>query len=144
MTTSPEVDVEDLVIAYLSAQNIVPAGQIAARMVDNPELPFVLVVRVAGDDDYIVDYSTVSVHSFNTDQTSASDTARSVHHAMRQLRSRTPVTMPDSSVVIPYGPAKTEQTPIYVQWEPSGGGAVMDRYVARYLIPLRLPSITRF
>ena len=142
--SAPEIDVEDLVIAYLNAQNIVPAGQISARMTPTPVLPFVLVQRVAGDDDYIVDYATVSVHSFNVDQTSASDIARAAHHAMRQLRAKTPVTMPDSSVVTPYGPCKTEQTPIYIEWEPSGGGAVMDRYVARYRINVRLPAITGF
>jgi hypothetical protein len=144
MTAAPEVDVEDVVIAYLTAQNIVPASQISGRMVDNPPLPFVLVQRVAGGDDYIVDHATVSVHTFHMDQTSASDTARSIHHAMRQFRAKTHVTMPDSSVVIPYGPARTEQTPIYLEWEPSGGGAVMDRYVARYLIDLRLPTIQAF
>ena len=142
--SAPEIDVEDLVIAYLNTQNIVPAGQISARMTPTPVLPFVLVQRVAGDDDYIVDYATVSVHSFNTDQTSASDTARAVHHVMRQLRSKTPVTMPDNTVITPYGPCKTEQTPIYIEWEPSGGGAVMDRYVARYRINVRLPAITGF
>lgn len=142
--TSPEIDIEDVVIAYLTAQDIVPAGQVAGRMPDQPPLPFILVQRVAGDDDYIVDYPTVSVHSFNVDQTSASDIARDVHHAIRQLRSKTPVTMPDDSVVIPYGPAKTEQTPIYIEWESEGGGAVMDRYVARYRLGLRLPSIAGF
>jgi hypothetical protein len=144
MTTAPEVDVEDLVIAYLTAQNIVPGGQVSSRMLDNPPLPFVLVQRVAGGDDFIVDHATIQIDSFNMTQTSASDFARSIHHAMRQLRAKTPVTMPDSSVVIPYGPTTTEQTPIYMPWEPSGGGAVLDRYVARYLINLRLPSITAF
>ena len=144
MTVAPEVDVEDLVIAYLTAQNIVPAGQVSSRMLDNPPLPFVLIQRVAGGDDYLVDHPTVSVHTFNLTQTAASDVSRQIHHAMRQLRAKTPVTMPDSSVVIPYGPARTEQTPIYMPWEPGGGGAVMDRYVARYLINLRLPSISAF
>lgn len=144
MTVAPEVDVEDLVCTYLVAQNIAPAAQIAARMPATPTLPFILVQRVAGDDDYLVDHPTVQIDSFNSDQTSASDTARAVHHAMRQLRPKTPVTMPDNSVVIPYGPCKTDQTPLYLQWEPSGGGAVMDRYVARYRINLRLPAISGF
>lgn len=139
---SPEVDIEDFVIAYLDTFNLVPTGQISGRMPDQPTLPFILVQRVAGDDDFIVDYPTVSIHSFNTTQTSASDTARAVHHAMRQLHPKTLVTMPDSSIVNPYSLCKTEQTPIYVEWEPGGGGSVMDRYVARYRINLRLPSIT--
>lgn len=140
--SSPEVDAEDFVIAYLTAQNILPAAQIAGRMPAVPTLPFILVQRVAGDDDFIVDYPTISVHSFNTDQTSASDVARTVHHTMRQLHPKTAVTMPDNSTASPYSLCKTEQTPIYVPWEPSGGGAVIERYVARYRINLRLPSIT--
>lgn len=141
---TPEVDVEDFVIAYLVSLNLVPAAQISGRMPETPKLPFVLVQRVAGGDDWLVDHPTVSIHSFHTTQTAASDTARSIHHAMRQLRAKTPVTMPDSSIVTPYGPVRTEQTPIFVEWEPSGGGATLDRYVARYLIDLRLPSIPGF
>ncbi|WP_136244767.1 hypothetical protein [Mycobacterium intracellulare] len=140
--TSPEIDVEDFIAAYLVAEGLLPAPQISARLEPEPTLPFILVQRVAGDDDYLVDYPTVSVHSFAENQTAASDLARSAHHLMRQLRPKTPVTMPGNIVVTPYGLTKTEQTPIYVAWEPGGGGAVMDRYVARYRINLRLPSIT--
>lgn len=142
--SSPEVDVEDLVIAYLITQNIVSSSNVSTRMPDNVTPPFVLVQRVAGGDDWIVDHATISIHSFANDQTTASDTARSVHHAMRQLRAKTPVTMPDSTVVTPYGPTVVEQTPIFLEWEPTGGGTVLSRYVARYLIAVRLPSITSF
>lgn len=142
--SAPEVDVEDLVIAYLSSLSLVPTGQVAAALPPTPPTPFVLVRRVAGGDDYIVDYATIQIDSFDTTITAASDTAREIHHAMRQLRSKTPVTMPDSSVVIPYAPTITEQTPIFLEWEPSGGGAVLSRYVARYRISVRLPSITAF
>lgn len=141
MTVS-EVDIEDFIIAYLVGLDVLTADQIAGRMPPVPTLPFALVQRVAGDDDFIVDYPTVSIHSFNVDQTSASDTARAIHHAMRQLHPKTVVTMPDNTMVSPYSLCKTEQTPIYLPWEQSGGGAVMDRYVARYRINLRLPSIT--
>lgn len=139
-----QTDVEDLVIAYLSPFLIVPQGQIAGRIPVNPPTPFVLVQRVSGGDDWIVDYPTVSVHSFDVDQTSASDIAWAIHQKMRQLRAKTPITMPDNSVVTPYGATTVEQTPIYVEWEPSGGGATLDRYVARYNIPLRLPAIPGF
>lgn len=139
--SAPEVDVEDFVIAYLTGSDIVPAAQISARMLDQPPLPFVLVQRVTGDDDFIVDHPTFDVESFDATQTGASDIARSVHHAMRQLHPKTLVTLPDDTQVSPYGLCKTEQTPIYVPWEPSGGGAVMERYVARYRLNLRLPSI---
>lgn len=141
---APETDVEDLVIAYLTSQSIVAAGHIAAKVPADVVAPFILVQRIAGGDDFIVDHATVSVHSFHTDQTSASDVARSVHHAMRQFRAKTAVTMPDGSIASPYGPCRTQQTPIFVPWEPEGGGTVLSRYVARYLIDIRLPSIAAF
>lgn len=143
---APEIDVEDLVIAYLSVLNIVAAGQITARWAFNQPIPVVLVQRVAGGDDFIVDYATVDIDSFNADQTSASDLARTVHHAMRQLNAKTVVSMPDGSTVSPYGPTTIEQTPIYIPWEVGGGesGAVTDRYVGRYRINLRLPAIKGF
>ncbi|TDH48491.1 hypothetical protein E2F47_23530 [Mycobacterium eburneum] len=142
--SAPETDVEDFVIAYLVAQGILPAASISGRMPAQFRPPFVLVQRVAGGDDFIVDHATVSIHSFAADQTAASDLARDVHHAMRQLRPKITVTMPDGSIVNPYGPTRTEQTPIFVSYEPEGGGTVVSRYVARYLIDLRLPSITAF
>jgi hypothetical protein len=139
--TAPEVDVEDVVIAYLTGLDL--GVTVSAKMPSVPPLPFVLVQRVAGGDDWIVDYATVSVHSFAEGQTDASTIARTVHHAMRQLHSQTTVTVDGGSVNV-YAPVEVEQTPIYLEWEPTGGGTVLSRYVARYIIRLRLPSITGF
>jgi hypothetical protein len=136
-----EVDVEDVVIAYLSSLCIVPAGQVSARMPSTPAMPFILIQRVAGGDDFIVDSAAISVHAFNSDQTGACTVAEKVRHAMRQLTPKTPVTMTDGSVVIPYAPTYTELAPVFLEWEPSGGGLVLSRYVARYNVRVRLPSI---
>jgi hypothetical protein len=137
--TNPELDVEDFVITYLTEQGILPAGQIAGRMPPQLNTPFVLVQRVAGGDDYIVDSATISVHSFANVQTDASTIARTVHHAMRQLHPATVITVDGNNWnIYRY---TTEQTPIFMEWEPSGGGTVMSRYVARYRIDVRLPSI---
>jgi hypothetical protein len=137
--TAPEVDVEDLVIAYLTSQNLVPAGQVAAALPPVLPTPFVLVRRVAGGDDYIVDHATIQIDSFHTTITGASGTARDINHAMRQLHAKTVVAVDGASWNI-YR-CVTEQTPIFLEWEPSGGGAVLSRYVARYRIDVRLPSI---
>lgn len=142
--TSPEVDVEDMVIAYLVSQGILSARQISARMPDEITPPFILVQRVAGGGDWLVDRATFDLDTFGADQTSASTIARAAEHALRQLRSKTKVTMPDSSVVVPYSPTEVIQTAVFVPWEPGGGGAVMARYVGRYHINLRLPSIPSF
>lgn len=139
MTTSPELDVEDFVIAYLTAQGIVPAAQLAARMPPVVTPPFVLVQRIAGGDDRIVDHATIQIDSFNMDQTSASDTARAIHHAMRQLHPKTVVTA-DSNTWNIYS-CSTELAPFFEQWAPSAGGAVLSRYIARYVIDVRLPKI---
>jgi hypothetical protein len=139
---SPELDAEDFVIAYLTSQNTVQVGSISTRMPAKLSLPFVLVQRVAGGDDWIVDYATVQVDSFGADQDSASDMARAVHHAMRQLHAKTTVTVDGA----PWGVyrCQIEQTPLYLQYQESGGGAVSDRYVARYRLDIRLPSVSRY
>ena len=136
MTTSPELDAEDFVIAYLTNQGIVAAGQVAARMPPVIVPPFVLVQRIAGGDDWIVDHATVQIDSFNMDQTSASDVSRAIHHAMRQLHAKTVVNVGGANWNI-YRCA-TEQSPIFVEWAPS---AILSRYVARYVIDIRLPKI---
>lgn len=141
--SAPEVDVEDLVIAYLTSVNLVPDGQVAAALPPIPPTPFVLVRRVAGGDDYIVDHATIQIDSFGTTLTAASDTAREVNHAMRKLRPQVNVTLPGGYIVHVYH-LVVEQTPLFLEWEPSGGGAVLSRYVARYRIDVRLPSIPGF
>jgi hypothetical protein len=137
--TNPELDVEDFVVAYLTGLGVLAAGQIAARMPSELTPPFVLVRRVAGGDDWIVDYATIQVDSFANVQTDASTVARTAHHAMRQLHAKTVVSVDGNNWNI-YRCA-TEQTPIFMEWEPSGGGLVMSRYVARYNIDVRLPGI---
>lgn len=137
--TSPELDAEDFVIAYLTSLNAVAVGSISARMPAQVALPFVLVQRVAGGDDWIIDSATVSVHSFGADQDSASDMARGIHHAMRQLHAKTAVTV--DGAVWSINRFAVEQTPIYLEYQESGGGAVSDRYVGRYILDIRLPAI---
>jgi hypothetical protein len=136
---SPELDAEDFVIAYLTSVNAVAVGSISTRMPAKVSLPFVLVQRVAGGDDLIIDSATISVHSFGADIDSASDMARTVHHAMRQLHSKTAVTVDGS--VWSINRCQIAQTPIYLDYQEGGGGAVSDRYVARYILDIRLPSI---
>lgn len=143
MSDASEVDVEDFVIAYLTAQNVIGSGSVSARMPTVPRLPFALVQRVAGGDDFIVDHATIAVNTFDSDQTSASTIARNIHHAMRKISPKTVVTAFDGSTVNVYR-CVTEQTPLFLEWEPTGGGTVLSRYVARYIIDIRLPAIPGF
>ena len=132
----PEVDVEDLVITYLSP--LVNAGSCAARVPAAPPLPFILVQRVAGGDDYITDHATVSVHAIADTQTAASDLSRQAHHLMRRLHPQDAVWVNGQAVTVNH--VEVEQTPIFVDWD----DPILMRYVARYRIDLRLPAIPGF
>jgi hypothetical protein len=136
---APEVDVEDLVMAYLAP--LIDAGVMAAcaaRMPQDPPLPFVLVQRVAGGDDYLWDHATVSVHSVAEHQTTASDVARRVHHRMRHLHPQEPADVNGQVAAITW--ISVQQTPMWVDFQ----DPVLRRYVARYEIDVRLPAIPGF
>lgn len=138
-TSAPEIDVEDLVIAYL--QPLVNAGQVlavSARMPENPVMPFILVQRVAGGDDYIWDHATVSVHSFSNTQTSASDVARAAHHMMRALDPKVTVDVDGCAAQVTH--IEVSETPMWRDYD----DPLIMRYVARYLIDVRTPAIPRF
>lgn len=130
----PEVDVEDVVVAWLSGK-VIDEGSCRTRMPHEPPMPFVLVQRIAGGDDWITDEPTVSVHSFDTDQTSASDLARRVHHRIRTLTAKESVRLDDREVSVNY--LRVQQSP---QWQDYQDPIIM-RYVARYEIDLRLPPV---
>jgi hypothetical protein len=61
---------------------------------------------------------------------------------MRRLHSKTSVTADGSAWSV--NRCTIEQTPIYLEYQESGGGAVSDRYVARYRLDIRLPSIAGY
>lgn len=135
---TPEIDVEDFTVAWLGTWNLVPAGQVAARTPVVLPLPYILVQRVAGGDDYITDKATISIHSFHNTETGASDIARGVHHAMRTLSPKTLVKV--NGVYVTMNRIEFEMAPIFEQWE----DPVVMRYVARYVIDVRLPLIPLF
>lgn len=77
---------EAVVVAHLT-----PTPGIAGVSVELPQpvltqLPFVLVTRVSGGDNYVTDQATVDVDVFNTTRALASVTARIVHARMMALR----------------------------------------------------------
>lgn len=77
---------EAVLIAYLA-----PTPGIAGVSVELPQqvltqLPFVLVTRVSGSDNYITDSATVDVDVFNSTRALAAVTARIIHARMMGLR----------------------------------------------------------
>lgn len=136
--SQPEIDVEDFVTAWLMEWNIVPAAQISARLPAQLPLPYILVQRIAGGDDYITDSATIQVDSFAITQTAASDIAREVNHAMHCLSPKTIVVV--NGVQTSMNHIEFEQTPIFLDFE----DPVVFRYVARYVIDVRIPLISNF
>ena len=136
--SGPEIDVEDFVVAYLASQSIVPSGQVSARLPVELPLPYILVQRVAGGDDYIWDHATIQVDSFHNSETAASDIARAAHHAMRSLSPKTIVVVNGVNATMNH--IEFEQTPFWLDYE----DPIVMRYLARYVIDVRLPAIPGF
>jgi hypothetical protein len=77
---------EAAVVGYLA-----PTPGVAGVSVELPlqlltQLPFVLVTRVSGADNYITDSATVDLDVFNTTRALAAVTARIIHGRMMRLR----------------------------------------------------------
>lgn len=77
---------EAVVVAYL-----LPTPGIAGVSVELPrdvltQLPFILITRVSGGDNYVTDQATVDVDVFNTTRALTAVTARIVHARMMGLR----------------------------------------------------------
>lgn len=79
-------DIEAVVVAYLgSTPGVVGAAVELPPTVIN-QLPFVLVTRSGGSDDYITDSASADVEVFHATRAQASASARTVHGRMMQLR----------------------------------------------------------
>lgn len=118
-------DVEELVVEWLStlgaASVMRPAGGV---------LPFRLVKRVAGGDDTITDRPVISVHTFDTDYTSASVEARLTHNRMLALRPWVRVNITHGEVWADY--VDTHEGPHWEYYDQT-----VHRFVATYEIGLR-------
>lgn len=119
-------DVEAAVVAYLPVQ--VPS--LVGVSVELPNdlktrVPFALVTRVGGSDDYITDTALVDVDVFGTTRVQALEAARAVHNAMMHLRHSSV-----NGVLIDL--VETETGPSWVNWA--------DENVQRYVMSYRIDS----
>lgn len=106
-------------------------------MPPRPPLPFILINRLTGGDDWVTDYPCVSIHCFNASRTLASDTARVMHKQMKDLDPRLPIQMSDGSYVsVDY--VFVDEAP---HWEFYEDNEIW-RYCGRYHIDLRLNQTT--
>ena len=122
------VQAEEFVVAYLTA--LFP--NVGVEMEASPPLPFYLVNRVTGSDDMVSDYAVVSVHSFATSRTAASDAATAVHTEMKLLTAKTSVVVQGSAFGVDF--LSVVETPHHVDYDDK----TVRRYVGRYRLGLRL------
>jgi hypothetical protein len=123
-------DVEALLVGYLT-----PIPGVVGVSVELPHaalsmLPFVLVTRVSGGDNYITDSATVDVECFHSSRFLASEIARTVHAAMMLLR-HTAV----AGVLVDY--VETITGPQWIDYDDEN----LQRYLASYLIESRVCAV---
>jgi hypothetical protein len=127
-------DVEELVVSYLKASGLV---NVSAEMPPTPPLPFYLINRLDGGDDWVTEYPCVSIHCFDSTRTLASDAGRAMHKIMKNLTAKIPILMSDGSYVnVDYVYVVESPT-----WRPYEDKTIW-RYCGRYHIDLRLNQTT--
>lgn len=120
-------DCEELVVSYLSDT----FSNVSVEMATNAPLPFILVTCLDDPEDMVTAEATMSVHTFNTDMTTASSVARQMHIQMKNLLSK-PVHMSDGSYAS-IDHIEVIEGPHWVDY----GSKEIWRYVARYCIGRR-------
>lgn len=123
-------DVEALLVAYLT-----PTPGVRGVSVELPQdvltqLPWILVNRVSGGDDYITDTATVDVESFHDNRGDARTLARTVHALMMRLR-HTAV----NGVLV--DSVETITGPQWINYDDEN----LKRYVASYLVESRVCAV---
>lgn len=119
-------DVEALVIAWLG--EVSQLNGVAVKMPESPALPFALVTRTSGADDYVTDRAVVDVEVFAADRTSSYNVAAIVHAAMLTLRGKTAAGMRADYVDVITGPAWMDY-----------GDELLQRHLMSYRIESRAP-----
>lgn len=124
--TAPQV--EEFLITYLRQW----FTNVRTEMPNSPSWPFYLVNRVAGGDDLISDYPTVSIHAFHTNRLAAADAADAMHAKMKALNAKTTVVVRGHNVGVEY--VEVVETPMWHDYNDPN----IKRYCGRYKFGLRL------
>lgn len=119
-------DVEAVLVTFLSAVPGIAAA--AVKMPEKPPLPFVLITRISGGDDYVTDRAVVDVEVFTADRTTSSDMARTIHGQMLTLRHMTV-----GGVLVDYVDVLTG--PTWMDY----GDELLQRHLMSYRIESRAP-----
>lgn len=99
-------------------------------------LPYIMVHRVGGGDDRLVDKGRYQIHTFAATKVAAQELASRVHRRMQllagQFTDSKAVTI--STGVVAADNVTTEEGPVYIQWVNDNS---IYRYVATYVVELR-------
>ena len=128
-------DVEELLVSFLS-----PLGQCGTVMPPMPTMPYILISRLSGGDDWVTEEATVSVHCFHSSRSLAAEFSRTVHNQMKNLLARTPILMSNGSYAnVDY--VYVIESPAWRDYEDK----TIWRYCGRYRIDLRInPKLTPY
>ncbi|MGH3439975.1 MAG: hypothetical protein ACRDRN_26470 [Sciscionella sp.] len=118
-------DVEALLVTYIGG--ITGIAGASVELPNMPSLPFALITRIGGGDDYITDSPQVDIDIFNTTRATALATARIVHAQMMELR-HTAV----NGVLVDH--VETITGPMWVNYQDE----TLQRYVASYRVDSRV------
>lgn len=119
-------DVEAVLVAFLTPMSELKG--VGVRMVEATQLPFCLITRVSGGDDYVTDRAVVDVEVFAADRTSSFNVARDVHAQMLTLRHTTVAGVLIDYVDVINGPAWMDY-----------GDELLQRHLMSYRIESRAP-----
>lgn len=121
-------DIEDVAVAYV--RDLFPVGSCrAGEMPNNPNYPFCLVTRVAGDDDKVTDYPSIDVDLFDRagNYTSLSTLARQLHKRMVQWSNKITVVL-DTGERVRIDRCLTAQAPILEDYDDDSLVRMVGRY----------------
>lgn len=124
-------DVEEFLVAYLSP--LQPLGSVSIEMPKEPPMPFILINRLSGGDDYVTDTGTVSIHCFSTSRSLAAYEARRMHLMMKSLHPRLSVAL-SGGVFASADYVEVIETPAWQDYQDN----TIWRYCGRYKVDLRL------
>ena len=125
-------DVENFLVQYLSP--LAPPGQVSIYMPPNPPMPFFLVNRISGGDDYVTDEAVVSIHCFNKTRSLAAQSARRMHAMMKSLMPYSPGVLMGDGFYANVDYVMVIETPAWQEYEDKQ----IWRYCGRYSLDFRL------
>ena len=107
-------------------------SDMGAEKTINDPARFIVVKHITGAEDMICEYPIISIHSFNSDYTSAKDLSLEVHAHMKALTPKTSVVV--NGITYGVDHRNVEEAPHEVDYDDKN----LRRFVARYELGLRL------